>query len=170
MGPSGIRDDAPPWSFFLPVTLAVVVGVVTAALLLRGIDAVFGDRGNAAQAEEARAHAPERTGESGRATGPGLPPDAEASAHPSVDRDAVHQEPRQPAPARESTADSAGTVPAPGEALGLPMLPGAVVAKRDGAPEACINGSIALRAENGWEQRLENNAPVPCVEASTTAR
>jgi len=82
----------------------------------------------------------------------------------------VHREPRQPAPARESVADSSGTVPAHRQGPGLPVLPGAVVARRDGAPEACIHGSIASRAENGWEQRLENNAPVPCVEASAAAR
>ena len=41
MGSRGIRDDVAPWSFFLPVTLAVVVGGLLAGLVLRGIDAVF---------------------------------------------------------------------------------------------------------------------------------
>src|SRR5690606_28225411 len=69
--------------------------------------------------------------------------------------------PVSPAPVQ---ADSRTTEEAP------PVLPGAIAAKRDGAPEACINGSIALRDANGWQQRLENDAPVPCTEASSAPR
>ena len=154
MGSRGIRDDAAPWSFFLPVTLAVLVGAVLAGVVLRMVDRVF---------EPAPAHVA-----AAETTGRAMPAAAEAaSAEPmpatrAADvrtADPVAAEPRAPVPAA-----------APRDDADVPVLPGAIVARRDGAPEACINGSIARRAENGWEQRLENDAPVPCVEQSAAAR
>ena len=48
----------------------------------------------------------------------------------------------------------------------LVLLPGPVAAMRDGADRACINHTIALRRPNGWEQGLEDNAPVRCRASS----
>lgn len=46
------------------------------------------------------------------------------------------------------------------------MLPGPVAAMRDGADRACINHTIALRRPNGWEQGLEDSAPLRCRASS----
>jgi len=48
----------------------------------------------------------------------------------------------------------------------LVLLPGPVAAMRDGADRACINHTIALRRPNGWEQGLEDNAPLRCRASS----
>ena len=48
----------------------------------------------------------------------------------------------------------------------LVLLPGPVAAMRDGAERACINHTIALRRPNGWEQGLEDNAPLRCRASS----
>ena len=39
---SSFRDDAPPWSFFIPITLAVMVGVLAADAIRYAIGTVFG--------------------------------------------------------------------------------------------------------------------------------
>lgn len=46
------------------------------------------------------------------------------------------------------------------------LLPGPVAAMRDGAERACINHTIALRRPNGWEQGLEDSAPLRCRASS----
>lgn len=48
----------------------------------------------------------------------------------------------------------------------LVSLPGPVAAMRDGAPRACIGGTIALRRPNGWEQGLEGDVPLRCIASS----
>ncbi|HEY4528716.1 MAG TPA: hypothetical protein VIG97_00065 [Luteimonas sp.] len=55
-----------------------------------------------------------------------------------------------------------------GESSGgdLVLLPGPVAAMRDGAARACINHTIALRRPNGWEQGLEDSAPLRCRASS----
>jgi hypothetical protein len=37
---------------------------------------------------------------------------------------------------------------------------------RDGAARACINDTIAMRRSNGWEQGLDENAPLRCRASS----
>lgn len=37
-----LRDDAPPWSFFLPVLLAVALGVLLADVVKLAVSAIFG--------------------------------------------------------------------------------------------------------------------------------
>lgn len=158
MDRNGIRDDVAPWSFFLPVTLAVVVGGLLVGLVLRTIDLVFAPSPARTPVEAVQPPAPASPEAS-----PKDPAAAVAMASTSAEQagDALAQETQQ-------TQDTAAEAEAP--AAGVPVLPGPIVARRDGAAEACINGSIALRAENGWEQRLENDAPVPCVEVSAAAR
>lgn len=178
---SGIRDDVAPWSFFLPVTLAVVVGVLAAGLVQRGIDRVFpGDERREAVADAVTAELPAqrvdgRAAAQAQASAPAVPQrQPEATQTRAVDEDA------SAASAASATADAVatGTPAAPDTAQAgeggaeppLPVLPGAIVAIREGAPEACINGSIAVRDVNGWQQRLENDAPVACVERSLAPR
>ena len=155
MGSRGIRDDVAPWSFFLPVTLAVVVGGLLAGLVLRGIDAVFFSATDATEIAR-RPVAVQREA----TAGPGSAPDTRAPDAPSAA--AAGPPARDAASGAASHAGSAQEAP--------PVLPGAIVARREGAPEACINGTIALRADNGWEQRLEHDVPVPCREASAASR
>lgn len=141
-----------PWSFFVPIALAVLVGGVIAGLILRGLDAAPDDRDAAAATAPAEAGAETATHETGQAA-------------PSIEA----------APATE-TAPMSGAHPVardeaqpPANADAPPALPGAMLARRDGAPAACIHGTIALRDENGWQQQLENDAPVACVEAPAAA-
>ena len=158
MDRSGIRDDVAPWSFFLPVSLAVIVGGLAAGLILRAVDMVFAPDPQRAPAADVHRTAPPEPGAAPAAAAPDQP----ASTPP---QDAAMTNPGDTGTAQATTAGTSAP-----SASGVPVLPGAIVARRDGAPEACINGSIALRAENGWEQRLEHDAPMPCVEASATAR
>lgn len=141
---------ATPWSFFVPVALAVLVGGLVAGLILRSLDAA--DGGDAATAP-----APPR---SGAGAGRASPPAATVEEATAV---AV-------GPARPDAGTAAASVAADLDAAATPpALPGALLARRDGAPAACINGTIALRDENGWQQQLENDAPVACVEAPVPA-
>lgn len=157
MGSRGIRDDVAPWSFFLPVTLAVVVGGLLAGLVLRWVDAVFPPAADATEIAR-RPVAVQREA----TAGPGSAPDTRAPDAPSAAAAG--------SPARDSASGAAAASPAGSAQEAPPVLPGAIVARREGASEACINGTIALRADNGWEQRLENDAPVPCREASAASR
>ena len=54
MNRRGFQDDAPPWSFFLPITLAVVIGILVADAVRLAIGAVF-------ERETVETRAPART-------------------------------------------------------------------------------------------------------------
>jgi len=152
-----------PWSFFLPVALAVLVGGVTAGLILRGFD----DGSDSDKTEPVVTAADSAAEESPASTASIDPPRAEldppAGASLPVEASRRAQDPAPPAASSESDAAEGALMP-------VPSLPGAIVARRDGAPEACIGGTVAWRDENGWQQRLENDAPVACVEASALAQ
>lgn len=126
-----------PWSFFLPVALAVALGVLAANALGA---ALFDNDDADAPAEQAVV----ATAETG---------DALTSAG----------EPRT-APATSGSKTS--TVAAATPVLQPVSLPGPTSARRDGETRACIGGTIAVRAENGWEQEVVNNAPGRCVANS----
>ena len=156
---SSFRDDAPPWSFFIPVTLAVIVGVLAADAIRHAIGTVFGGGDAPGQVE-----APPR-----EAVTPQRPatPRAAAESAPSADADAAVDVEAAPVPSPANQADAATAAPVPvPRADGVLQLPDAMTARRDGAPAACVNGSVANRVEGGWEQALENDAPVPCVIAN----
>lgn len=167
------RDDAPPWSFFIPVTLAVIVGVLAADAIRFAIGTVF-------DGDEAGQVAPS----------PSSDADAQAQARAEAAADAA----AEAAAVRESGQPDSSTAPAPGspaaqiesddppgsaaattefeEALGLDEasqaggvleLPDSMTARRDGEPAACVNGTVVQRVEGGWEQVLEHDAPVACV-------
>lgn len=157
MDRSGIRDDVAPWSFFLPMTLAVALGGLLAGLALRMVDRVLAPGADAIAVEAAHRQTP-APAEASTALEPA--PQAPTASVPAAEAGTPVAAERPPV--RSFAEREASTVD------GVPVLPGAIVARRDGAPEACIHGSIARRAENGWEQRLENDAPVRCVEASAS--
>ncbi|HRN62751.1 MAG TPA: hypothetical protein PK743_11050 [Luteimonas sp.] len=146
---SGIGEDVRPWSFFLPVALAVAVGMLLAGLVQRGVDAMLAgdDAAEMVGVDAAEPDAP-------------APQTRKASRSTSADGKRSVAAARQPVEPSETEP----TTPEVAAEPVIPTLPGAIVAKRDGAPEACINGSIALRNDNGWQQLLENDAPVPCTE------
>ncbi|MBJ6980739.1 hypothetical protein [Luteimonas sp. MC1572] len=134
MRPTSLRDDAAPWSFFLPVMLAVAVGMLLAGAVQFALKTVF-------------------------APGPSdihaAPVAVVASGDP--DGDVV------------ATADEAeAALVAVGAAQGgdVVLLPGPITSMREGSDRACINDTIALRRPNGWEQGLENDAPLRCRASS----
>lgn len=159
------RGAPSPWSFFLPIALAVLVGGLAAGLLLRGIDTAL------------------------RSDDPVVAVDAVVPVVSVPAADPVTRAPAPPDAPPERTrvapmqADGAGGLAAPAESAGVgspvaaaaiapafepaapvPTLPGAIAARREGASEACINGTVARRDPHGWQQRLENDAPVACIE------
>lgn len=141
MNRRGFQDDAPPWSFFLPVTLAVVVGVLIADAARLAIGAVFvRDAPESAAPAEAPAKAP-------------APPDAAASPDENV-------------PAQAPTVPDAEAATKPAADTDAPGLPGPMSAMRDDSKRACINGTVAERRPNGWEQALEDDAPLRCTADS----
>jgi hypothetical protein len=132
-----------PWSFFLPTLLAAALGVFIANAASR---LVFG--GDAA---------PATASDAARAAGPASKTPAFAAA--PAEAKAATQATATAAPA---TAD---TAPAPAAAAPL-RLPGPSAARRDGEERACINGTVARRAENGWEQETIDDAPARCMATS----
>lgn len=155
---SSFRDDAPPWSFFIPVTLAVIVGVLAADAIRHAIATVFGGDDAPQQVEAGPREAPEAQRQAQRPAAPEPAPRADADTGAGADAGAA------PTPAPPDQPDAAVVDPAP-RADGVLELPDAMTARRDGQPAACVNGSVANRVEGGWEQALENDAPVPCVIA-----
>jgi hypothetical protein len=140
MNRRGFLDDAPPWSFFLPITLAVVLGSLIA-------DAVRLATGTVFVRDTVETAAPARTPAKAPAA------NAVASANENV----------------PATTPSAPGTPTPDTAAAdtsAPELPGPISAMRDRDERACIGGSVADRRPNGWEQALEDDAPVRCTATS----
>lgn len=124
-----LRDDTPPWSFFLPTMLAVALGVLIADAVKLAVAAIFAD-------DTVTIVAP--------------PPAPAADAGDEA--------------ADVAFAEDAATLVEVGKAQSgdVLLLPGPISAMREGAERACINDTIAMRRPNGWEQGLENNAPLRC--------
>ncbi|MEZ0470351.1 hypothetical protein [Luteimonas salinilitoris] len=167
---SGFRDDTPPWSFFVPIALAVIVGVLAADAIRYAVVTVFAGH-DAPIAEIAPPDAAE----------PGVSPFAEnGEASPGPDLDAADQDaassPRaesvnatQPSDAAAGVDPGGAEVDAvlvPAASSALQELPGPLSARRDGNNATCINGTVAYRSGNGWEQSLENDAPIRCTATS----
>lgn len=128
-----------PWSFFLPIALAVAVGVLVANGL--GV-ALFGG----SEADE---------------------PVADATEAAAVDKGGD-----APAADEENSAQATAAAKQTAPAKALPTLepvslPGPSGARRDGQVRACIGGTVAVRAENGWEQEVVDDAPARCVASSS---
>lgn len=153
---ASFRDDAPPWSFFIPITLAVIVGVLAADVIRYAIGTVFGGQEAAEQAAPPPRDAPAESAEVEEADTAASAAEARTDAEP------------QPvaAPAPEAAAaghPDAAQLATPRRSDGVLELPDSMNARRDGDPAACVNGTVANRVAGGWEQALENDAPVPCV-------
>jgi hypothetical protein len=134
-----IRDEfraLTPWSFFLPIALAVMLGVLVAHALI----AAFSGSGGDADASAAQLAA--LTADAGE-------PQADSSNASS-------------ATGRKGRSAVAKTV----AVLAPVSLPGPSSARRDGEARACIGGTIAMRAENGWEQEVVEDAPARCTASS----
>jgi len=133
-----------PWSFFLPMALAVALGVLVA----NGLGTLFFGSNDSASAPSVQVE--------------GGKPDAAAVANPG------------PAPAGADAPATAGVAGASGgkPAAATPptlepvSLPGPSSARRDGELRACIGGTVAVRAANGWEQEVVEDAPARCTAAS----
>lgn len=136
-----IRDEfraLTPWSFFLPIALAVMLGVLVAHAVI----AAFSGHDDGADAS--------------------TPPLAAPIAAETADEAAI--DPTKPASAagRRDGVSAAGAAPV----LAPVNLPGPSSARRDGETRACIGGTIAVRAENGWEQEVVEDAPARCTASS----
>ena len=143
---SSFRDDVPPWSFFIPITLAVIVGVLAADAIRFAIGTVF-DGGEMAIQAGAGAAAPV---EPAPAASPGPEP---VTGDVAGTENAAALPEGQGAAAAEEASRSDGVL----------ELPDSMSARRDGEPAACVNGTVANRVAGGWEQALEGDAPIPCV-------
>ena len=134
-----------PWSFFLPMALAVALGMLVA----NGLGTVFFE-------SDAPGGGEGTSPKGGEAVGSDTPGGAGAAA----DAAAV------------ASGDGPGHAVAgrvrPGTTVTLEpvRLPGPSSARRDGETRACIGGTIAVRAANGWEQEVVEDAPARCIAAS----
>lgn len=160
-----VRDDVSPWSFFMPVTLAVLVGVLAADGVRYALGTTSGDDEAAVQAQ----------GDDPRPPDAG-PPALDARGGDPVDPRVVAERTSAGAvvPERAPAGDAALSAEADGfEGGDFPAedvvsndvreLPDSMTARRDGDPEACVNGTVVRRVAGGWEQALEDDAPIPCV-------
>ncbi|NZA27392.1 hypothetical protein H0E84_13455 [Luteimonas sp. SJ-92] len=165
---SGFRDDAPPWSFFIPVTLAVIVGVLAANAIRYAVTTVLSDDPGGRSEEPRTRPAAERTEEAPQPAPAGeTPADAATESAAQASGAMAENEPAGMAPpdvAQEPPG--AGDGAAAGQPSGLQQLPGPLSARRDQVEAACINGTVTYRSGNGWEQALENDAPVRCIATS----
>ncbi|WP_149193690.1 hypothetical protein [Luteimonas suaedae] len=166
---SGFRDDTPPWSFFVPIALAVIVGVLAADAIRYAVVTVFAGH-DAPIAETTPRDAAESDDSPIAANGEALPgPDLDAA-----DQDAASSPRAEPVNATQPPEAAAGVGPGEAEAdsaqvpasSALQELPGPLSARRDGDNATCINGTVAYRSGNGWEQSLENDAPIRCTATS----
>ncbi len=165
-------DAVSPWSFFLPVLLAVVCGTLVADGLQRVFlddaapDAVAVSVDDAAVAADVVPVLPEQAEvPSPPQPTPTAMPATELSTLPPLDLDPDAADLAQPvvvaAPVQDPVIDGSEV-----DADGTPRLPGPISARRSGAPRSCINNTVADRSPNGWEQALENDAPVRCSASS----
>jgi len=155
------RDAVSPWAFFLPVALAVLVG----SLVADAIGGMLRDRfDDAPPAVVEQAPAPVDT----------TPVESAAPVEPAP---AAYAPVAQPEPVIEAPDPDAAQLAQP-ESVSEPAavatpandgarrLSGPMTARQAGESESCINNTVATRSPNGWEQALENDAPVRCEATS----
>jgi len=154
------RDAVSPWAFFLPIALAIVVGNLISDAIGHALRDRFDDTPATVVAQvapPAEIQAP--------ATSPVdvTPPPEPVAVQP------VTSTPPAPHPdaALLAEPDSAGAPPGTGATdPGVRRLSGPMTARQAGESESCINFTVATRSPNGWEQALENDAPVRCEATS----
>ena len=154
------RDAVSPWAFFLPIALAVLVG----SLVADAIGGMLRDRfDDAPPAVVEQAPAPVDT--------------TVETAAPVEPAPAAYAPVAQPEPVIEAPDPDAAQLAQP-ESVSEPTavattandgarrLSGPMTARQAGESESCINNTVATRSPNGWEQALENDAPVRCEATS----
>lgn len=187
------QDDRMPWSLFLPMTMAVAVGVLIADGVRYAIGEVFAARAVASDvpmsspnaAPVADTIAPPSTAAPG-AMRSSISGDAATTAPSAMNAAALQPQPAgtvaptatasSPAVSPSSSATAIGTAPvsrAPAANSASPSTPpgpaveqlqGSIGARRDQQPRACINGTVAVRDRNGWQQELSGDRPVRCEQ------
>ena len=155
------RDAVSPWAFFLPIALAVMVGGLVADAVGHMLRDRFADA-PVAVVEQVVAPVDTTAVETAAPVEP-----SPAMPEPIEPAPPVVQAPN-PDAAMLAEPDSAGappaaTMPASDAAR---RLSGPMTARQAGESESCINNTVATRSPNGWEQALENDAPVRCEATS----
>lgn len=185
----GFDDVRGPWSLFLPATLAVMVGMLGAQGIGWAIGVIFADR-NAAMAI-APSPVPAAGASPMQPDAMRLPADdpSATTAQPAVAQplpvsgagdtpaavgDASSQASSQPylsamPPARTTSPAAVSAQSGESERSAVDpdaeRLQGPLAARRDGDPRACINGTVAVRSDNGWQQELSSDRPVRCSQS-----
>ncbi|MDC7806590.1 hypothetical protein PQS31_07120 [Luteimonas sp BLCC-B24] len=157
-----------PWAFFLPVLLAVLIGQLAANWISARLWPAAPVETAAPVVSEAPAQAPvvePAPLPTPVAAVPPADPVAVLPAPTSVEPE-VTPAPAASAPSAEPVPAWTGATPAGAGAEPGRELPGPVTARQAGASESCINNTVATRSANGWEQSLENDAPVRCTAIS----
>jgi len=157
------RDAVSPWAFFLPIALAVLVGSLVADAIGGMLRDRFDDDVSPAVVErtpappDARPDVTDAPVEPAPAAYAPVPP----PSGPVVDAP-------DPDAAQLAEPDSAGAPLAAAAPVrdGARRLSGPMTARQAGESESCINNTVATRSPNGWEQALENDAPVRCEATS----
>lgn len=157
-----------PWSFFLPVMLAVLIGQLAADWI--GARLWPGER--AGTPTPTPATIVETVGDP-QAVEPAPLPTPVAAVPPAdpvpvvpTTTEVPERAPTAAAPVQDPESTWTGATPADGGPEPGRELPGPVTARQAGASESCINNTVATRSPNGWEQSLENDAPVRCTAIS----
>ena len=158
------RDAVSPWAFFLPIALAIVVGNLVSDAIGHALRDRFDDTPAPVVEQVATPVASEAA--------PVEPPPAIAAPSPepvTADTPPVMPAPEAPHPdaAALSESHSAGApLAAVPQDPGVRRLSGPISARQAGESESCISNTVATRSPNGWEQALENDAPVRCEATS----
>lgn len=155
------RDAVSPWAFFLPVALAVMVG----SLVADAVGGMLRDRfDDAPPAVVEQAPVPVETSPVETAA----PIEPAPAAYASVAQTEPVSEAPHPDAAQLAEPDRAGAplATATPASDGPRRLSGPMTARQAGESESCINSTVATRSPNGWEQALENDAPVRCEATS----
>jgi len=158
------RNAVSPWAFFLPIALAVLVG----SLVADAIGGLLRDRFDDTPVAVVEAvTAPVETSTDDTAP-PVLPAPAAYAplpqAAPVVDEAPVSDAAELAAPAAAEAPPATTNTTAATD--GARRLSGPMTARQAGESESCINNTVATRNPNGWEQALENDAPVRCEATS----
>lgn len=158
------RDAVSPWAFFLPIALAVMVGSLVADALGHLMRGRFADAPD--PVVTGVAPAPVASPDPAPVAPLPLPqpvlPEPPLPAAPVIEP--LHPDAAIPADAVEPAAVS--TVESASEVDSMRRLSGPMTARQAGESESCINNTVATRSPNGWEQALENDAPVRCTASS----
>lgn len=156
------RDSVSPWAFFLPIALAVMVGNLVSDAIGHALRDRFEDT-TIPVVEQVTA--PAVATEVAAPVEP-LPAPAPAAVVPEPVAPPVAAPHPDAAIVAEPDSASAPLAAMPAADPGVRRLSGPMTARQAGESESCINNTVATRSPNGWEQALENDAPVRCEASS----